>query len=631
MGWVTLSPVLSDSMVLQRDLPVPIWGETLPAAHITVSFLGKNYSAQAGQNGKWNVVLEPAAAGGPYELKITSKESTEIYYIKDIYIGDVWLCSGQSNMELPMQRLKDDFPEEWQNPVNPLIRQFKVPQEWDFSGPREELSGGQWTVAAAETLDEFSGTAWFFAKTIFEKYNVPIGLINTAWGGTPVEAWMSREALAPFPHKIAQGEQYADPALCRAITQKSEAAMQAWEDAALRSDAGLAQSWRNPETDVSQWGIINLPGAFCGEGLDKFCGSVWLRREFEVSAEFAAFPSKIWLGTIIDADTVFINGTEVGSTAYRYPPRKYCLPAGLLHEGTNTIVIRVVCCNGDGGVTKGKAFTVFSEKGGISLEGAWKYQIGMCSAPRPEMFFFQRVPMGLFNAMLSPVLKLPCKGMLWYQGESNDGNAGEYADLFAAMITGLRAKKRSLCAGTKELPFLFVQLPVFGEPMENNESSSWAIIREAQRSVLSLPETGMAAGLDLGEWNDLHPINKKDVGRRLALAADQVVFKNRNTAPGPLHRATERRQNRLFFTFDNCGKGLTAREKPYVSIISGSSLYRLPADISGPESLSVDISSINKPEKVLYAWANNPKDRQLFNEDGLPAIPFRVSIEELVG
>ena len=618
-------------MVLQRDIPVPVWGESASAAPVTVSFLGKQYHTQAGQNGKWSVLLDAAPAGGPYEMTISSPESTEIYNIKDIYIGDVWLCSGQSNMELSMQRLKDDFPEEWRSQIHPLIRQFKVPQEWDFSGPREELSGGKWTVAAAETLDEFSGTAWFFAKTIFEKYKVPIGLINTAWGGTPVEAWMSREALALFPHKIAQTEQYADPALCRAIIQKNEAAIQAWEETMLRLDAGLAQSWQKPETDISQWNRLDLPGAFSGDDLDQFSGVVWLRRDFEASAEFAAAPAQVWLGTIVDADTVFINGAEVGATTYRYPPRKYRLPSGLLHEGKNTIVIRVVCCNKDGGVTKGKSFTVFSEKGSISLEGTWNYRIGVRTAPRPEEFFFQRIPMGLFNAMLSPVLKYPCKGMLWYQGESNDGNAGEYAGLFAAMITGLRAKKRSFCGETKELPFLFVQLPIFGEPMDNNESSSWAVIREAQRSALSLPETGMAAGLDLGEWNDLHPINKKDVGRRLALAAEQVVFKNRNTAPGPLHRATERRQNRLFLTFDNCGKGLTACEKPYVSIISGSSLYRLPADISGPESLSVDISSINKPERVLYAWANNPKDRQLFNDEGLPAIPFRVNLEELVG
>jgi sialate O-acetylesterase len=585
--------------------------------------------------------------------------------INDIYFGDVWICSGQSNMELPMRRVQDDFPEEWDAP-NPLIRQFTVPQEWDFSGPRQWLSGGCWTAAGADTLQEFSATAWFFARQIFEKCNYPIGVIVAAWGGSPVEAWMSAEALAAFPEKIVLGKKFADPVYCGELARKNEAEIQAWDDR-LPGDAGLANVWHSPG-DYSQWGKITLPGAFAGEGIDRLNGVVWLHREFEagadfvsadfvsadfvsadfvsadfvsadfvgadfvsadfVGADFVGAETRIWLGTIVDADTVYLNGCQVGCTDYRYPPRKYTVPAGLLRKGKNHIVIRVVCRNGNGGITPGKDFRIFNGNGSIELGGIWEYRVGIRLAePCPEIFFFPRQPTGLFNAMIAPLLGHPCRGVLWYQGESNESNPNEYSSLFISLINDWRNKQRSLRGG--ELPFLFVQLPLYGEPGENNESNPWAIIREAQRSALSLPATGMAAGLDLGEWNDLHPVNKKGVGSRLALAAEQVVFKNRNTAPGPLYRCIRRDKGKLFLTFDNCGAGLTSRETPYVSVIAGGSLFRLSANIEGPECLSVDMSGIKDPEKVLYAWADNPRDRQLYNSDSLPVIPFRIALAEI--
>jgi sialate O-acetylesterase len=626
MCHLKLSPLIGNNAVLQEGVPVPVRGEALPEAEITVSFMGKTYQTRS-EGGKWRVLLDSQVSGGPHTMEITARESgvpvqkPEKISIENIYIGDVWICSGQSNMELPMQRLKDNYPEEWGSP-NPLIRQFKVSQEWDFSGPRPAV-GGSWASASGVTLDGFSGTAWFFANAIFENHHTPIGLINAAWGGTPAEAWMSRGALAAFPEKLALANLYADTALCDEIIRKNAAEVKAWQDQVDAADDGMVAEWHRPETDVSLWSEMNLPGNFSEneDGLANFCGVIWLRREFNVNGEFLAGESKIWLGTIVDADTVFINGICVGNTTYRYPPRKYTVPAGLLREGKNTVVIRVVCCNGQGGVTKDKDFRIFSEKGNIELSGTWKYRVGARAEPRPEEFFFQRQPTGLFNAMIAPILDFPCKGVIWYQGESNDRNPREYGALFPALINDWRAQKQQ-----PDLPFLFVQLPVWGAPEENNESSSWAIIREAQCSALALPFTGMAAGLDLGEWNDLHPLNKKDIGRRLALAAEKLVFKKSNTAPGPMLRGIERRGEKLLLTFDNCGKGLTAREKPHVSVMSGGNLIRLPAVIESPECLSVDISSVKNPEKVLYAWASNPRDRQLYNADGLPMVPFRVDL-----
>jgi sialate O-acetylesterase len=605
-----------------------VWGEAAPGAEIAVSFRGKAYHARADSGGAWRLFLDSQVPGGPYAMEISAGEGGPLL-LEDLYVGDVWICSGQSNMEMPMERLKDEFPQEWEPPVNALIRQFKVPQEWEFSGPRQELSGGCWTAASAETLHDFSGTAWFFARSLFDQHKTPVGLINASWGGTPAEAWMSRDALAAFPEKIALGDQYADPALRDEIARANEAQVKAWEAKLATADAGLAAAWHKPETDVSQWGEITLPGDFAEAGLAGFCGVIWLCREFEVSGEFAAGESRLWLGTIVDADTVYVNGVEVGTTTYRYPPRKYPIPAGLLHEGKNRIVIRVTCCNsGCGGVTRDKDFRFFSANGRIELGGVWKYRAGAGANPRPAEFFTQRLPMCLYNAMIAPLLGYSCKGVIWYQGESNDGNCHEYAALFSALINDWRDKKRTFQPEPHDLPFLFVQLPIFGEAGENNEADSWAIIRDAQRSALSLPATGMAAGLDLGEWNDLHPLNKKDIGRRLALAAERVVFNNPNTAPGPLLRVIERRDSRLFLTFDNCGKGLTAREEPHVGVIAGGKTHRLPAVIESADCLSVDISTLPNAEKLLYAWTNNPRDRQLFNSDNLPAIPFRTAIPE---
>jgi sialate O-acetylesterase len=649
MRRLKVSSFFSDGMILQHGVSVPISGESLPMSQITLSFMGKEYSAPADGSGKWLVLLDSHSPGGPYSMEISasagaSSNETDAISIKDIYLGDVWLCSGQSNMELPMRRVKDDFPQEWDPPINPLIRQFSVPQEWDFSGPRQRLSGGSWTAACAETLDEFSAAAWFFARQIFETCNYPIGIILAAWGGTPVEAWMSADALAAFPEKIAIGKKYADSAFCDALIRKRETLVETWNNELTAADSGLTQAWQKPQTDICAWDEISLPGDFakaCKTGqadLTGFCGVIWLCREFEVDESFAAAAvaqeARVWLGTITDADTVYINGVELGNTTYRYPPRKYAIPAGVMRKGKNRVVIRVVCSGGDGGITPGKPFRIFSPASDsiIELSGTWKYRIGESAGLRPQEFFIHCQPMGLFNAMIAPLLGYPCRGVLWYQGESNGSNPNEYASLFISMINDWREKYQSahssLLIPHSSLPFLFVQLPIFGEPEDNNESDSWAIIRAAQLSALSLPLTGMAAALEFGEWNDLHPVNKKGVGGRLALAAEKLVFKKQNTAPGPLLRSVSRGKGRLLLCFDNCGKGLIAGETPYLSVISGSNIFRIPAVIESPECLSADISDIRNPEKVLYAWAANPRDRQLYNSDGLPVIPFRAGIGE---
>jgi sialate O-acetylesterase len=627
---IKLPALFGDGMILQQGAEIPLSGKASPRVHIVLRFAGFRSETDADENGNWSLSLKPAGEGGPYTIEIEA--GNEFLSIKDIFAGDVWICSGQSNMELPMERLKDDFPEEWESP-NQLIRQFKVPQEWDFIAPREDFASGQWRAASAETLAGFSGTAYFFAKDMFEKRKTPIGLINAALGGSPIEAWMSRDALAEFPRKFAEYEKFADPADREEREKKiqgSAEAVRLWEEKARSRDVGLIEKWFSPEIDDTDWLAITLPSDFSENDLPDFCGVLWLRKSIEIPAEFVGKRAKVWLGTIMDADTVYLNGVQIGSTGYRYPPRKYIIPENLLHKGKNEIVIRVVCNNGQGGITRDKPFHIFpfdngKEKEKIRLSGGWKRKIGVRLEPRPRDFFIQWKPVGLFNAMIAPLLTYPARGVIWYQGESNTDAPEEYGAMFAALI---RDWRNSFHSG--ELPFLFVQLPIFGVPEENTlslEKSRWAVLREEQAKALSLPLTGMATALDLGEWNDLHPINKKDVGRRLALAARKLLYNEENSSPGILLKRIERKGNTLILTFDNCGGSLISKGDPYFTIISKEKKTRIPAFIKGENRLEIDISGIDSPETLLYAWADNPLDRQIYNSESLPAIPFRVKIE----
>ena len=614
-----LSPVISDAMIIQRDAPFPIWSRK----KITVNFLKKTYEAQSNGN-KWLITLDPVKAGGPFDMEIHSEDEAS-FKIHDIYSGDLWLCAGQSNMEMQMSRLRDDFGEEWEIEDFPLIRQFKAPQECDFAAPREDYSGGRWLSPSKENLHEFAATPWFFARNLYQKYKIPIGLINTPWGGTPIESWMSADALCENLQKIAEGKQYSDPLKREEITGISTAAINEWETNLLHEDTGTAQQWEKPQTDISAWKNITLPGNFYTSSqndpdLNKFCGVIWLAKEFEASAYFAGHNAKVWLGTIVDSDKVYINGTEIGNTGYRYPPRKY-VPEELIKPGKNRIVIRVVCNSGDGGITADKPFRVFTDDESIELSGTWKYKIGAKSKERAQEFFFQRLPMGNYNAIIAPILKYPLKGVIWYQGESNESAPYEYEKLFISMINDWRRKNSN-----NKLPFLFVQLPIFGVLSDNNEEHRWAILREAQAASLSLPFTGMAAALEFGEWNDIHPINKKDVGYRLFLAAEKTVFGVNNTSPGPMIEKYEIRNKKLEIFFNNCGEGLIPSEA-FVSVIGDEGQFRLPVTISAKDCVIIDVSAVKNPQKVLYAWADNPRDRQLFNNEGLPVIPFRINIK----
>jgi sialate O-acetylesterase len=626
---LVLPSIFSDGMVLQQGVEVPVWGRSGPNAEVAVEFLGKRYATRADSSGRWRVALAPSAPGGPYGMRISS--GADAVSIRDVLVGDVWICAGQSNMQTPMSRLRDDYPEEFGLSPSPDIRQFALPCAWDLSGPRADPPGAAWARPDSEVFGDFSGLAWFFARSEQERRRVPVGIVLAANGGASIESFMSREALSEFPTKLAETDRLADASVREAESSSRSRSIAEWESFVRANDRGLLGGWQLPGADDSSWRSIRMPGRFDEEReLRGFCGALWLCRTFSVPEGYPAEGCRLWLGTIVDADRAFVNGVEVGGTGYRYPPRKYPIPAGLLRPGINRIVLRVVCNEGDGGATRGKPFFILPGKASkdlppIDLRGSWKYAVGVHAPPRAPDLFLQWLPTAMFNGMAAPLLPYAAKGAIWYQGEANTGKPQEYARLLRAMIRDWRRR-----IGREDFPFLVVQLPILGAPGPNDEASLLALLREAQATALGLPAVGMAAALDLGEWNDLHPLNKKDLGARLALAAEALLHGERNGSPGPTVAGAERRGRSLSIRFDRCGSGLVAKGgEAFVGVVDDNgATSRVRAAIEAPDRLSVDLSGIERPALILYAWADNPADRQLYGGDALPAQPFRLAIPE---
>jgi len=623
-----LARLISDGMVLQRDQKIKIWGWALPEEKVTVHFLGKSYSTVANTDGKWEVTLPELQAGGPYFMVIETFQKS--ITINNILIGDVWVCSGQSNMVLPMERVKDIYEEEIANCVNPFIRQFTVPDRYDFKGPQEDLEEGSWEPVTKDTILRFSAVGYFFAKALFEKYHVPIGLIKACVGGTPIEAWLSEDALQQFPENLKILEQLKVDGYIESIKKKEEAEINAWYEKLNKEDKGMKKgepAWFDPNYDDSDWQTVKLPASWKEMGLDSLKGVVWFRKKVTVPASMVGKPAKLYMGTIVDSDHTYINGTLVGSTSYRYPPRKYEVPAHLLKPGENVIAIRVISNDGNGEFVKGKPYKLFTEDYQISLEGEWKYRVGaVAEKPLPSMTFFEYKPAGLFNGMIAPLLKFSIKGVIWYQGESNTDNPKGYHKKFCALISDWRQKW-----GQGDFPFLYVQLANFMEAKSQPSESKWAELREQQRKTLAVPNTGMAVTIDLGEWNDLHPSNKKDVGERLALLARKIAYGEENlVASGPLYKSAKIEGNKVIIEFSEVGSGLIAKgggELKHFAIAGSDKKFTWAKAVIEDNKVIVWNESISNPAYVRYAWADNPEGANLYNKEGLPASPFTTEEE----
>jgi sialate O-acetylesterase len=621
-GQIKLPKLISNGMVLQRDMATKVWGWASSKEAISLKFNNKLYHTIADEKGNWMIKLPGQTAGGPYEMVLKGKNEI---VINDVLFGDVWICSGQSNMELPMQRLIDQYPKVIAEANNSKIRQFLVPDEYDFNQQREDFSSGSWVKADQKNILNFSGVAYFFALDIYEKKRIPIGLINTALGGSPAESWISEEAIKIFPAYYAEAQKFKDKTLISSIEGKDAAAGNEWQKLLNSTDIGIKNNWKNENTDVSTWMTMNIPGYWADADLGKVNGSVWFRKEVILSKEMVGKPAKLLLGRIVDADSVFINGQFVGTTSYQYPPRRYLLQNTVLKEGKNVIVIKVVNNSGRGGFVIDKPYELIVDGQKIDLKGAWKYSLGAKMDIAPSQTFVRWKPVGLYNAMIAPLTNYAIKGALWYQGEANTFKAEEYKSLMTTLVSDWRKHWNQ-----GDFPFLYVQLPGFMENKSTPTESNWAKLRQQQLALSDVTNTGMAVAIDLGEWNDIHPLNKQDVGKRLALQAQKVVYGDKNViASGPLFKSVKQIKDQLEITFSNLGGGLKikgAGTLKYFAIAGADRKFVWAKARIVNDKVLVGNSEVSNPMYVRYAWADNPVGANLYNKAGLPASPFEGTI-----
>ncbi len=574
MSELRLPRLLSDGAVLQRRKSIHIWGWDEKGSKITVELCKEEdcsvVEGVCDEKGRFDVYLPARESGGPYTLTVSDNRGGSAT-VNDVMIGIVWFCSGQSNMELPITRVKDKYPEvvygdsivgkttpitiSTDSPVierNDKIRTFKIIEETCFEGPYEELNTGSWVSVGPDTILNFSATGYFFAKHLQELTGQTVGFINASLGGSRISSWMSRQMLEGYDGLLAEADKYNDENFRQSVMKSNMENGNAWRGALYEADEGIKNHWEadedpntrnggkgsdtfagdNTETAGNEgvmddtWKDFEIPGFFRGTELDGFIGSVWFRRKFDLPAELAGKKARLFLGTIVDNDIVFVNGQRVGDTPYQYPPRKYDIPEGLTREKDNTIAIRVCVETGAGRFTPGKDYVIFNEEFSAHLEGTWKYKIGAKCEQIPPTDFINWKSTGLYNAMTAPCHNFPVDGVAWYQGESNVEDEYDYNELTKRMVEGYRK-----AWGEENLPFIGVQLPNFivDCPVEDD----WGKFRLTQAKLLDIPSTGLVVTMGLGEDNDLHPVTKEPLGKRIALWAAHLKYCYNGEYTGP--------------------------------------------------------------------------------------------------
>ena len=623
---VSLPQLVGNHMVLQRDRNIKIWGWASPGEKVSIRFNGKESKTTAGADHGWMVILPAMVAGGPFTMIINGKNEI---ILSDILIGDVWFCAGQSNMVLPMERIKEKYPEETTHDSFPEIRNFFVPTALDVNKVYEDLPPGKWTKAVGKDLLAFGGLTYFFARQLYVKYHIPIGIINSSVGGYPIEAWMSADALSDFPKLETQLNNLRDTNSAFNLSLKRAVKESTTPIPVTESDKGMAGPvrWTDPDYIPEKEHKFWLPGYWADQGVKGLHGILYFRKEINIPVSMTGIPAKLFLGRIVDADSTFVNGQFVGNITYQYPPRRYGLPSGLLKPGRNIIVIKVVNSAGKGGFVPDKHYALTANGQTIDLRGDWTYQVGQVlefpGAEHHESSDYdpQISITGLYNTMVAPAVPYAIRGFLWNQAEGNTGFPKEYAKYLPALIRDWRAKWNE-----GDIPFLYAQLPGFMEVEYSPSESDWAQLRQSQLEVLAIPYTGMAVTIDAGEWNDIHPLNKKDVGERLALWADHLVYDSKDPDySGPVYQSYTIVGNKIILSFSHTGTGLVVKgggDLYYFSIAGADNKYVWAhAKIEG-DKIIVWSDKVANPESVRYAWANNPEGANLYNKKGLPASPF---------
>ncbi len=631
MGKLTLPKIISDGMVLQRRKRIHIWGWDEPGTKIEVRLDNLIGRGEVDENGRFDIYLSAKESGGPYELIVSNDRDEEIA-VKDVMIGIVWFCTGQSNMELPIARVKDRYPALANIEENTGIRTFKILEDTDFHGPLEELRSGSWSHVSSSTIMNFSATGYFFAAYLQKITGQTVGFINASLGGSRISSWMSKEMLSGYDELLAEADKYADDDFRKSQADKNVINGTLWREKLDKQDRGLSEKWMKEDLDERSWKEMDIPVMFEDTELSGMCGSVWFRKSFDLPESLAGKEARLFLGTMVDRDEVFINGVKVGGIEYQYPPRKYDIPEGLTREKDNHIVIRLCVEYGLGRITPGKEYKIFNDEAEVRLDGKWYYKVAARCGEVPATDFINWHPTGLYNAMTAPCHNFPVDGIIWYQGESNTHEPWDYEDLSRRMIKGYRDMW-----GEENLPYILVQLPNFVIDVAP-VNDPWPTFRLTQSKLLDDPMVGMTVNMDLGEDNDLHPTGKRRIGKRLALWASHIKYGYPSEYTGPVPVSAKAANSGWIkgsvvdITFDHAdglvsrdiGKGSEIRD--FVVVDDKGNETEAKAEIvDGKIQLQTALKA-DKIKKVKYLVAYTYSGAMLYNKANLPLGPFEIEL-----
>lgn len=619
---VKLPLLFSDDMILQRDKPIPVWGWADANEKIVIQFNNQTVNTKADKNGKWNVSLKAEKAGGPYEMTIKGKNT---HTLKNVLVGEVWICSGQSNMEYIVSGVIQ-AKQETNDADFPMIRHFTVEKDMS-STPKTALKSGHWDICNKNTVSNFTAVGYFFAKKLYAELKIPIGIIHTSWGGTCVETWTSKDAFEDsdeFKAMIAKMPNIDITALAETKNKTITDRVEKLQGAKVNTENEA--SYKLASYNDSSWPEMQTPELWENQQLHDVDGVVWMRKSITVSKADANKEAIIELAKIDDQDVTYINGEMIGTTRRYDEKRVYNIPANILKEGTNVIAIRIFDYSGGGGIY-GEAdnLKLTTNSAVIPLHGAWKFKvITITSQVSPNSY-----PSLLYNAMINPLIPYAFKGVLWYQGEANVGRAAQYKKAFPLMITDWRTQWNQ-----GDFPFYYVQLSSYDEFGGNsNDGSKWAELREAQTQTLQLTKTGMCVTTDIGNAKDIHPKNKQDVGQRLAAIALHNDYKKDLVFSGPSYKSMTIEDDKIIMTFDAIGSGLTTPDKyGYLKgfeIAGTDKVFHYAKAYISNNTVIIYNEQVKSPVAIHYGWADDAGDCNLYNVESFPALPFRTDNWEL--
>ena len=637
---ISLPQLFQSGMVLQRGKLIPIWGKATPGELVTVRFNKKQYATTADTHGCWRINLPKMNAGGPYTLTVGD------HVLTNILIGDVWLLSGQSNIDVTIERVYPQYSQEIDSYENNDVRLFRVQNETDVHGVRDDIkpTSINWKPLNKENAWLFSAVGYFLGKRMQEKTNVPQGIIVNSWGGTPIEAWISKDSLErDYPMLVKRAQFFQSDDYVKSQSQTNMQADRQWQKMLQESDAGILQNWAAPDCDDANWQSINQ-----NDWSWRGCGSVWLRQHIIINKEHAGKPARLLLGTLFDQDITYLNGKEIGHTYYQYPPRRYDIPEGLLKEGDNVIAVRFInkygavhfipekpymLCFGDDRCSQNPM-----PKDVIPLAPTWKVNVGteLPNCPSGDVSL-QNIPTTLYNAVLHPLAPYAINGVVWYQGESNTGNPAPYADYLKKLMGCWRDRWQD-----PQMPFVIVQLANYDgrqqsgfprpiTPQTAPMNSGWAQLREAQRTAAKAdPRAELAVINDLGETVDIHPLRKKEVAERVALCFDRLIYNNKvNLAPEVI--AAEVQEGKIILTLD----------QP----IQAGDLYEFEAAAADGDKVFQNVKATAEDNRITlilpegfhpmstvyavrYAWKDNPATANVRSLTGLPMSSFEMKVNK---